>query len=89
MSTVRVIYARRGSSSIRFWGSQGCFNADCTGPDTCTCRAGYQKGSGAANVCVPKCSGGCENGVCSAPELCLCKAGFKKDKNSKGKCVPL
>ncbi|KAL1403650.1 hypothetical protein pipiens_005605 [Culex pipiens pipiens] len=61
----------------------GCENGRCTGPETCTCNAGYSMVSGR---CVPSCVNGCANGSCVAPNQCVCGVGFVK--STAGACVP-
>lgn len=66
-----------------------CYNGDCTGRNTCTCRSGYIKdpNTSAWNRCVAHCPGGCENGVCSGPNFCICNPGFVKERRGSNRCV--
>lgn len=66
-----------------------CYNGDCTGRNSCTCKTGYIKdpNTSAWNRCVAHCPGGCENGVCSAPNFCICNPGFVKEGRGSNRCV--
>lgn len=66
-----------------------CYNGECTGRNSCTCRTGYIKdpNNSAWNRCVAHCPGGCENGVCSAPNFCICNPGFVKEGRGSSRCV--
>lgn len=50
-----------------------CVNALCVGPNTCSCRPGYEKLN--ATHCIPPCSTGyeraCRSGECSDPLKCV------------------
>ena len=56
---------------------------NCTAPNTCSCRNGYQTATDGS--CKPVCNK-CMNGDCIAPNNCQCRTGYIKNEN--GECTP-
>jgi hypothetical protein len=61
---------------------EACINGDCTLPNTCTCKVGYEKDATdpKGSRCIPKCENKCINAICTSPNMCLCIAGYVKDR---------
>lgn len=63
-----------------------CVHGVCTGPDECTCEAGYSGATCAEPVCPVPCRNG---GVCAAPDRCDCaETGFEGASCEQPLCVP-
>lgn len=56
---------------------------NCTGPNICECRKGYESVEGS---CKPHCDN-CANGDCVEPGKCKCHRGYSL--NGKGECISL
>lgn len=64
-------------------------NAECTSPDVCSCKAGYQRSIHHFNLCLPHCHKTCHNGRCTAPNVCECNEGYRLVNGTTNVCEPI
>lgn len=67
-----------------------CVHAECTAPQQCTCRAGYEtvdRLEYSKLGCQPVCEE-CHYGDCTEPDVCTCWPGFEVDSTTKH-CHPI
>ncbi|GAB1865618.1 Tenascin-X [Camponotus japonicus] len=62
---------------------QSCKKGYCSGPNVCTCHAGYRASNDTNDkeTCVPVCTNGCINGTCIEPDICSCNEDYWLDSD--------